>query len=90
MIRHTFCGRLAHPVSTLPVAMIEAAFLRLLMPALGGAALEAASRFATSGRAIDLAPITTRADKELTPTAWSAAKALAEKKRNLSEHRSTR
>jgi hypothetical protein len=39
MIRHAFCSRglsddcLAHPVRTLTIAMVEAPFGRLLMPA---------------------------------------------------------
>jgi len=65
--------------------MIKATFFRLLMPEVGGAALQAASRVAASGTAVDLAPITTRADEEHPPTARSATKALPEKKRSLSE-----
>jgi len=36
--------------------------------------------------ALDLAPITTRADEEHPPTDRSATKALPEKKQNLSQH----
>jgi hypothetical protein len=67
--------------------MIEATFLRLLMPEIGGAALPAASRLATNRIAVDLAPVTTRADEEHASTAWSTAKALPEKKLDLSQHR---
>jgi len=66
--------------------MIEATFFRLLMPALGSAALQTPSRVAASRRAVDLAPITTRADEKHPPTARSATKALPEKKQNLSQH----
>jgi hypothetical protein len=96
MIRHTFFGRgvgrsrLAPAVIALAVAMIELTFLRLLMPEIGGAQLQAASRFAALGTAVDLATITMRADEEHPPTAWGTAKALPEKKLNFGQHQSAK
>ena len=93
MIRHVFfrrglgCSRLAPAVTALAVAMIELAFLRLLMPEIGGTQLQTASPFAAVGAAVDLTAITMRADEEHPPTAWRTAKALPEKQLNLSQHR---
>jgi hypothetical protein len=71
----------------LTVAVIEAAFLRLLMPEIGGAHLQTASCIATTGTAVDLAAITMRADEEHQPAAWSPAKALPEKQFHVRQHR---
>jgi len=96
MIRHVFYGRgcgasgQAPAVSALTIAMIEAAFLRSLMPEIGSAQLQAASQVAAVRATVDLATITMRADEEHPPTAWRTAKALSEKQLNLSQHRSTK
>jgi hypothetical protein len=96
MIRHVFYGRggcgsgQAPAVSALTIAMIKAAFLRSLMPEIGGAQLQTTSRIATTGTAIDLAAITMRTDEEHPPTAWSPAKALPEKQFHIRQHRSAK
>lgn len=83
MIRHVFYrGRmrrgdgLAPPVEALAIAVIEAAFCGLLMAAIGEAVVREAGEFATEVAAIDLLPITTRADEEKSATAWRPTKAL--------------
>jgi hypothetical protein len=74
----------------LTVAVIEAAFLRLLMPEIGGAQLQTASCIAATGAAVDLAVITMRADEEHQPTTWSPAKALPEQQFHIRQHQSVK
>jgi hypothetical protein len=83
MIRHTFCrgglkpgDSLAPPVSALAVAVIEAAFFRLLMAAIGDAVFSEAGEFATGFATVDLLLVTAWADEEHIATARRETKAL--------------
>jgi hypothetical protein len=84
MIRHAFCSRgsrdgcLAHPVRTLTIAMVEAPFGRLLMPAACRALLLETGSLAAILAAITLTPIAVRADEEEDSTIRSLTKSLPE------------
>jgi len=67
----------------LSVTVIEAAFFRLLMSEIGSMELLAAGLLATTGTAVDLTTVTTRADEESPPTLRGTAKALPEKQLNV-------
>jgi hypothetical protein len=96
MIRHVFYGRggggsgQALAVSALTIAMIEAAFLRSLMPEIGGAQLQTTSHIATTRATVDLAAITMRTDEEHPSAASGSAKALPEKQFHIRQHRSVK
>lgn len=81
---------LAQAVGALTVAVIEAAFFRLLMPAIGGTPLLAESRHPAGVAAIDLIMVTTRADEEAPPTLRGAAKALPKQQLILGQHRAAK
>jgi len=87
MIRHAFCQAGSAPaVSALAITMIEPPFGRLLMAAVGGAALNAARQSAAGDRAINLPAFTRGADEEDIPATGSQAEALAEGRRTLLNH----
>jgi len=93
MIRHTFCGPrlrrcqgLALAVRALAFEMIEAAFLGLLMAAVGGAALKPAGVIAADLAAVNLPLITMRADEEDNAATWRAARALPERSVTIIRH----
>jgi hypothetical protein len=96
MIRHVFHGGgggglgQAPAVIALAIAVIETAFLRSLMPEIGGAPLPTASRIATTRTTVDLAAIAMRADEEHPPAVRSPAKALPEKQFLVRQHRSAK
>ena|SRR5262245_14220254 len=77
MIRHA-SGCLALAISALAVAMIETAFLRLLMTAVGNTVPHEAGKTAAGVAAIGLSPLTRGADEENNAAAWRAAEALPE------------
>ena len=81
---------LAQVVGALAVAVIEAAFLRLLMPAVGGAPLLAEGRHPAGIAAIGLITVTRRADEEDPPTLRGAAKALPKKQLIFGQHRAAK
>lgn len=84
MIRHAVGAACA--ITALLVAMIEAAFSRLLMAAIGGAALRAACLFAARLAAIDLSAFAGRADEE---DDAAGAYALAKRSGTSGMHRYT-
>jgi hypothetical protein len=77
MIRHA-SGCLAFAVSALAVAMIQAAFLRLLMTAVGNTVPQEAGKTAAGVTAIDLSPLTRGTDEEDNAAIRRAAEALPE------------
>jgi hypothetical protein len=96
MIRHeilltgTLGPGLAQAVGALTITVIEAAFFRLLMPAVGDAPLLAEGRHPTGVAAIGLIMVTTRADEEDLSALRSAAKALPKKQLILGQHRAAK
>ena len=85
MIRHANCGgefrgsRLAAAISSLPIAMVEASFRTLLMPAASRAQLLDAGLKATVQAAIALPPVTVRADQEEGATMFGLTEPLTER-----------
>ena len=77
---------LTQVVGALAVAMIEAAFLRLLMPAVGGAPLLAEGWHPAGIATVGLIMVTTRTDEEDPPTLRGAAKALPKQQLIRSQH----
>lgn len=84
MIRHAFCP--SATVGTLAVAMIEPAFRRLLVSAVGCAALNATSLSTAGRRAIDLPTLTRGTDIEDSPTTGSQAELLPESRPTFITH----
>jgi hypothetical protein len=85
LIRHA-SWRVALPVGTLPVAMIESALRTLLVAAVGGAALPAA-RFAAAGRtAIALPAIAVRTNPEHRLASLAAANPRPENHFSMNRH----
>jgi len=73
MIRHGRGGGLsAEPVSLLPVAMIQPAFLAALMPPVGATPLAKARLPPAVLATVAMAAITMRADEEQGAAAWLA------------------
>jgi hypothetical protein len=85
MIRHANCGRelrgsdLAAAISSLAVAMVEASFRTLLMPATSRAQLRDAGSKATVRAAIALPPVAVGADQEEDATMFSLTESLTER-----------
>ncbi|MGH9847238.1 MAG: hypothetical protein ACREEM_51740 [Blastocatellia bacterium] len=85
MIRHANRS-LALAIGARAILMIEAAFLRLLMAAIGGAVLNPASELAAGGAAIDLSPLTSWTNEEDNAATRSLAEALPERSVTVIRH----
>lgn len=88
MIRHALVrGGVAGAIRTLMLTMIEAAFKRLLMTTVGGAALRQARLLTARQTAIDLPAFAGGADEENDATRTNA---LAKRRRTKSMHQRIR
>jgi hypothetical protein len=85
MIRHAGYST-ALSISALAVTMIEAPFLRALMPEVGGPALNPPGCLAAGVAAIDLPPIAMRTDEEDKAAIRRATRALPERGVTVSGH----
>ena len=85
MIRHANRGA-SQAVDALAIAVIESSFFGLLVTAIGLAQLKPAGLLATGIAAIDLSPLTLRADEKENAATRRAAKALPEWSVTLIRH----